>query len=301
MVVIRFPLGHRILSSPLFGYGLSFSICLATNIFIYVLVSMLLFHLQRQLSSYCTTPSILSFCSKMPPRRNTKRGVSEVPGITEPAALSAGEDSSTELPPRWRVKPEDFKHHVDYSLMNQSAMQPLPKRGLYPRQQRWKNEKREPITDMKDVPEGWNPDELDIDQDDIDGQIERCLERIEDGIMPQIFELKLEMYEERRAALDEMIRSEPDGLSWDVVQRLHQLKIIQEHLNKEGDPDEQLPNVNSLIAAYSGGKLEFKTGTVSYWTKGVQLNPPHEFNEDIHKALSKEHDTSKAWWVEGVS
>lgn len=170
-----------------------------------------------------------------------------------------------------------------------------------PRQQRWKHHGAQPITDPALVPEGWNADELDLDVNDIDSQVERCIERISDGILPNFFKFRLSQYERRRAARDEMVHSEPAGLSWDIVRRLEHLKTIERYLSTNGDPDNQLPNVKAITKAYREGKLGWSRGWVSYWSKGVQLNTPQKFDADVHKKLAEEYDTTKAWWVEGVS
>ena len=67
--------------------------------------------------------------------------------------------------------------------------------------------------DVNEVPDGWNPNEPDLDDkyenntswslrrlltrvfSDIEGHIERAKERIQDGIMPQVFEGVLEEYQ----------------------------------------------------------------------------------------------------------
>lgn len=189
--------------------------------------------------------------------------------------------------------------YVDYSLMAQGGQDEGYSRP--PRQQRWKHNGDQPITDPALVPEGWNADELDLDVNDIDGQVERCVERISDGILPNFFKFRLSQYERRRAARDEMVHSEPAGLSWDIVRRLEHLKNIDKYLSTKGDPDNQLPNVKAIIKAYRERKLGWSRGWVSYWSKGVQLNAPQKFDAELHKKLAREYDTTKAWWVEGVS
>ncbi|CAG8182927.1 unnamed protein product [Penicillium nalgiovense] len=96
-----------------------------------------------------------------------------------------------------------------------------------------------------------------------------------------------------------MVHSEPTGLGWDIVRRLNHLKEIETHLNANWDPDNQLPNAKALIKAYREEKLGWSRGWVSYWSNGVQLNKPQEFDAEFHKNLAEQHDTTKAWWVEG--
>lgn len=251
----------------------------------------------------------------MPPRRSKKRAYSESPvdpvestkkrkptngtnDRTEGSPSSSSNLSSDEPESQLPVAPEDHDY-VDYSLMSQGGQDEGHSRP--PRQQRWKHDGNQPITDPALVPEGWNADELDLDVNDIDSQVERCMERISDGILPGFFKFRLSQYEQRRAARDEMVHSEPAGLSWDIVRRLGHLNIIETHLNTNGDPDNQLPNVKAIIKGYREGTLGWSRGWVSYWSKGVQLNVPQKFDADFHKSLAEQYDTTKAWWVEGVS
>ncbi|KGO69540.1 hypothetical protein PITC_000380 [Penicillium italicum] len=249
----------------------------------------------------------------MPPRRSTKRAFSEAPvdpeestkkrnptnGKTEgcPSPSSSSDFSSEERESDLPLAPEDHDY-VDYSLMSQDGQ--VEGYSRPPRQQRWTHDGNQPITDPALVPEGWNADELDLNVNDIDAQVERCMERISDGILPNFFKFRLSQYEQRRAARDEMLHSEPAGLSWDIVRRLDHLKIIETHLKTDGDPHNQLLNVTALIKAYREGKLGWSRGWVSYWSNGVQLNTPQKFDPGLHKKLSNENDTTKSWWVEGL-
>ncbi|KAJ5170504.1 uncharacterized protein N7500_003287 [Penicillium coprophilum] len=234
----------------------------------------------------------------MPPRHNLKRKNPESPVDPEESGkkrkVNNGETTAKEASPspsssdfssdesenNFPVAPGDY---VDYSVMYQAGEVETYSRP--PRQQRWKHDGDVPITDSALVPEGWNADELDLNVNDIDGQIERCMERISDGILPDFFKL---------------IQSEPAGLSLDVVRRLDHLKIIEAHLNTNGDPDNEIPNVKAIIKAYRAGKLAWSRGWVSYWSEGVQLNEPRKFDADYHKRLAETYDTTKAWWVEGL-
>jgi hypothetical protein len=248
----------------------------------------------------------------MPPRRSTKRAYSEPPVDEVSIKKRKQTDGKREVSPspsssdfspdegegHSPLAPED-PNYVDYSAMSQGDQHEGS--SLPTRQQRWKHNGDEPITDPTLVPEGWNANELDLDVNDIDSQIERCVERISDGILPDFFKFRLSQYERRRAARDEMVHSEPAGLSWDIVRRLNHLKEIEAHLNTNRDPDNQLPNVKALTKAYREGNLGWSRGLVSYWSNGVQLNEPQKFDAEFHKNLAKQYDTTKAWWVEGVS
>ncbi|KAJ6168381.1 hypothetical protein N7497_001224 [Penicillium chrysogenum] len=247
----------------------------------------------------------------MPPRRSTKRAYSEPPVDEVSIKKRKQTDGKREVSPspsssdfspdegegHSPLAPED-PNYVDYSAMSQGDQHEGS--SLPTRQQRWKHNGDEPITDPTLVPEGWNANELDLDVNDIDSQIERCVERISDGILPDFFKFRLSQYERRRAARDEMVHSEPAGLSWDIVRRLNHLKEIEAHLNTNRDPDNQLPNVKALTKAYREGNLGWSRGLVSYWSNGVQLNEPQKFDAEFHKNLAKQYDTTKAWWVEGL-
>lgn len=96
-----------------------------------------------------------------------------------------------------------------------------------------------------------------------------------------------------------MISEEP-GLPWLVVIRLNSLKAIDKDLLNNGDPYEQLENVQAIIDAYRSGELEWDQGLVTFWSKGEQLCEPKEFDLEDFKAVNKEYDGKKGFWVEGV-
>ncbi|CAI7662555.1 unnamed protein product [Penicillium glandicola] len=235
------------------------------------------------------------------PSRSTKRAYSEPAADPEESVKKrrgslSSDFSSDEAESHLLFALEDHEH-VDYSVMAQTCQEEATRPQ---RQQRWTHRGSEPINDPALVPKGWKADELDLDVNDIDAQVERCMERINDGILPNFFKFRLSQYEKRRAARDEMVHSEPAGLSWDIVRRLDHLKAIEAHLDTNGDPDNQLPNVRALMKAYREGKLGWSRGWVSYWSKGVQVNTPQPFDADYHRKLAREHDTTREWWVEGL-
>lgn len=214
-------------------------------------------------------------------------------------------EQSYDIPPEgpWCARPSNYAKQVSYGMLHQSAgTGPVfQKPELPPRQQRWKNKNKEPITDINKAPKGWNANERDLDRADVDAQIDRCFERIEDNILPAFFEHRLEYYLGLRAARKAIEESEPKGLAPVVVYRLHELSAIQNHLQADGDPDEQLPNIRALLKAYRGGTLELSRGMVSYWSGGVLLNPPTQFNQKLHEKMLKDNDTTRSFWVEGVN
>jgi hypothetical protein len=199
------------------------------------------------------------------------------------------------------IQQEGYPGNISYLVMEGMAAASTdgPPSRVYPLKQRWIH-RGEPIINIDDVPEDWNPNDPDLDFNDIDAQIDRCYERIGDGIMPHLFEVRLKHLLTKREARDAMIRSEPDGLSFEVVQRLNALKMIKDHLETHGDTDEQLSNVRALLKAYRERRLGWKQGTVTYWSNGVQLNKPTIFNQELHEKMQQENDPTKSFWVEGV-
>ncbi|KAJ5675786.1 hypothetical protein N7462_008683 [Penicillium macrosclerotiorum] len=166
---------------------------------------------------------------------------------------------------------------------------------------RWRRQGRAIITRYDKVPEDWISDDNDLDKDDVDANIQRCKERIEDGIMPHWWEDKLKFYQKHKDQKDAAIASEPAGLSWEAVMRLKGLDIIKAHILTKGDEWGQLSNVAAIMRAYRSGKLTWRYGYVTYWANGTLLGKgPVKFNwDDIDKwnALSLQHRV----WVEGVS
>ena len=143
---------------------------------------------------------------------------------------------------------------------------------------------------------------------DIDAQITRNRERIEDGILPRLFEIRLREYEKKKEYRDQMVSSEPKGLSMNVITRLASLKDMKDILEKNGDENEQLSNINSLIKAYRKRTLTWSNeGKVTYWYKGTQLCEPRDFKLEELIGLNRKynpenkHNEGKGFWVEGVS
>ncbi|CAI7670379.1 unnamed protein product [Penicillium palitans] len=157
----------------------------------------------------------------------------------------------------------------------------------------------EPITDPTKLPKGWTPSETDLADDDVDGQIARCLRRIDEGIMPIIFEDRLKMYRQIKKEQTDMIKSEPDGLSWEVVQRLDSLKKIQASFDELGDDNGNTPNVAAIMAAYRSGDLVWDTNSITYWANGKLMASAKKMDMDEFLAFSKEHGPHGVW-VEGM-
>ncbi|CAG8150158.1 unnamed protein product [Penicillium salamii] len=202
-----------------------------------------------------------------------------------------------QVPPQ----PENFPKHVSYNMMYHSAgLGPThAPRTLPPRQERWKNPNKEPITEWANAPKGWTPSEPDLHRNDLDAQIERCYERIEDNILPDLFRKRLDWYLGWKANQQKILDAAPKGADFELAQRLHHLSGIQNMLQTEGDPDGQLPNVRALAAAYRTGGLKIERGVVTYWSKGVRLNEPTKFSRELHEKMLRENDSTHSFWVEG--
>ncbi|KAJ5585218.1 uncharacterized protein N7459_005018 [Penicillium hispanicum] len=158
-----------------------------------------------------------------------------------------------------------------------------------------------PITDITKIPKEWewSLNEPDLHESDIEGNIQRCHERIETGILPKFFEIKLEKYEKKKALQDEIASTAP-GYSFEVCQRLHSLDFIKESLEKKGDRYEQLPNVYALIKAYQSGNLDWYGDKVTFWSQGRQIGGVRDFDWDEFEQVASENNGEKGFWVEGV-
>ncbi|KAJ5721161.1 uncharacterized protein N7483_009095 [Penicillium malachiteum] len=165
---------------------------------------------------------------------------------------------------------------------------------------RWRHE-GPPITEYEHIPKGWNSDDNDIHEDDILANIERCKNRIEDGIMPQWWEKTLKKYERFKAEIDKEIQ-ENKGLDLYVIYRLKDLEGMKNQLENNGDKRKLLPNINAIIKAYRSDELAWQDGLVTYWAKGKNVSgQPKEFTWENYDFYCKKHGGgSKDFWVEGL-
>ncbi|KAJ5356985.1 hypothetical protein N7517_011594 [Penicillium concentricum] len=155
-----------------------------------------------------------------------------------------------------------------------------------------------PITDQSQLPDGWSVDEPDLDEFDVDGQIERCKERISEGILPQFFQNRMISFTAIKQERMDMINSEPEGLSWEIVQRLDCLKKLQRSFEARDD-DDNLSNVKAIMTAYRSGKLIWDRDSVSYWSKDKLIAGPKKLDMQEFYSLSAKHGP-KGFWVEGI-
>ncbi|KAJ5811238.1 hypothetical protein N7447_010754, partial [Penicillium robsamsonii] len=158
----------------------------------------------------------------------------------------------------------------------------------------------EPITDPAKLPEGWSSSETDLAQHDILGQIERCHRRIDENIMPAIFEGRLKIYQKMKQQQTDMINSEPEGLSWEVVQRLDCLKGVKKSFDELGNDNGNTPNLMAIMDAYRSGDLVWGKDTVTYWAHGKMVAGPKKMDMEEFYTLSSELGPHGIW-VEGLN
>lgn len=134
--------------------------------------------------------------------------------------------------------------------------------------------------------------------------IKRCDERIHQGIMPQWWTRKRQIYWEAKER-SEIIQKETRGVSSDISIRLKYLEEVAHDLLANGDIFEQSKNVDAIIRAYALGDLTWNDGLVTYWSQGTQLSlTPTQFNWTDFDKYSEEAAKSggrRSFWVEGVS
>ncbi|KAJ5155282.1 hypothetical protein N7492_008085, partial [Penicillium capsulatum] len=196
-----------------------------------------------------------------------------------------------------RVKVEDLD--LDRSYLNEYIALPSMENENRPRQTRWRHSGPNPLTDPAKLPKGWNTKEPDLDENDFDAQIARCLERIEDNIMPAVFEQRLIQYRSMKEKYEKQWDGEDKNHSWEVIQRINSLKSLRANL-KNGDPNGEMINVKALLKAYRKGNLLWNSGLVTYWSKGRQLCQPRRFDWDEFEAIGDKYEYRKAMWVEGI-
>ncbi|KAJ5716165.1 hypothetical protein N7493_008076, partial [Penicillium malachiteum] len=221
--------------------------------------------------------------------------------IEEEEAIAAGWIGSPwDMPERPQVKINDLDLGKSYvnDLNLEYSIKSAGSRERSNRQPRWIHNGREPLTDYSKLPEGWNMNEPDLDPEDVDANIERAKQRIEDNIMPHAFQWRLNEYEKEKAYRSKIISKWPKGLSWNVLQRLESLEFLQRKLEVD-DPNKQLANVKSIAEAYKSNQLGFND-LVTYWSHGTQISQPRPFNWDELLAINTHYEGSKGFWVEGV-
>jgi hypothetical protein len=96
------------------------------------------------------------------------------------------------------------------------------------------------------------------------------------------------------------IIADAPGLPWKVAKRLKDLRFIEEDLAKN-DVQEQMSNVQAIIAAYTSGELKWKRGTCTFRSNGRMVWGPGKFYWKTFSDVNKAHEGHKSFWVEEVS
>ncbi|KAJ5158815.1 uncharacterized protein N7500_008466 [Penicillium coprophilum] len=199
---------------------------------------------------------------------------------------------------RIKLKIEDLD--LDKSYVGISVPAKLPARPKKSRPwTKWEGTK--PLTDPARLPHGWHMNEDDLDPADIDGQIDRCLERIAENIMPHVFEQRLKEYTASKAEFDAMIFPGSEELSWEAIQRVHELESMKTDVAAAADQYEQLPNIEAILEEYKSCELEWNIGLVTYWSRGVQICQPRRFDWDEFESINSHFNGDKGFWTEGLT
>ncbi|KAJ6141524.1 hypothetical protein N7470_009914 [Penicillium chermesinum] len=149
---------------------------------------------------------------------------------------------------------------------------------------RWM-QKGPPITDFSQVPQGWPAEDHDIHEDDVVANIQRCKDRIKEGVMPHWWERRLKKYEECKTQLDTMMAAAPAGLS----------------MAKAGDKLKLTATIGAIVKAYQSGKLTWHEGMVTYWSRGKKIcNGPKEFAWEDFDRYNRQYKGYEEFWVEGL-
>ncbi|KAJ9489297.1 hypothetical protein VN97_g4022 [Penicillium thymicola] len=82
--------------------------------------------------------------------------------------------------------------NVDYSKRRKKLRQQMPKKQQWPKV-------KGVITERENAPKGWNPEEPDLMEDDFVSQIDRCVERISQNIMPHVYQHKMREFMAKQA------------------------------------------------------------------------------------------------------
>lgn len=98
-----------------------------------------------------------------------------------------------------------------------------------------------------------------------------------------------------------MAEGEPEGLSWPVIRRIDTLKQSRTHLAEQGDPYDQIINLDAVLEAYRKGELKWIDGLVTYWSHGKQICQPRPFYWDEFEAINDKYQGTTSFWTEGVS
>lgn len=74
---------------------------------------------------------------------------------------------------------------------------------------------------------------------------------------------------------------------------------MQSAFEESVDEHEVLPNIRAVIEAYRSRQLDWNPGLIiTYWSNGVQLWQPRQFDRDELMAINTEHEGHKGIWTE---
>ncbi|KAJ5724859.1 hypothetical protein N7493_006587 [Penicillium malachiteum] len=147
--------------------------------------------------------------------------------------------------------------------------------------------------------------DCDVDFADLETQIQRCRDRLSQGVYVQLNTLKLaaleEKLQEQQLTKDRRVMALAPGLSWPTICRLQSLKIIEEELERQGDPCKELLNVRAIMNAYQSRYLEVD-GNATFWCNGELLAGPQRFEwEDFWRLNTAENRKGSGFWLEHIS
>ncbi|KAJ5794026.1 hypothetical protein N7457_000625 [Penicillium paradoxum] len=223
--------------------------------------------------------------------------------VTKPAKSNPRRNTAPEQPVAVEYgQPDGLTGEKLFADLKKSYAEtvPVPPPVRVERQERWQYKGSNPITNPDQAPAGWNDEEPDLHPEDWDAQIARCKERIEDGIMPAVFEWKLQAFLKEKANQDAMMAAEPLVKDWSVVQRLTTLKGMLAWLKDGNDKYNLAPNVVALIEAYRSGSLKWHDGLVSYFSNGKRISQPRRFIYEEFEEIAAKYNGQSGFWVEGL-
>ncbi|KAJ5725735.1 uncharacterized protein N7483_007092 [Penicillium malachiteum] len=213
------------------------------------------------------------------------------------------EDIEMESNQPWVRPKKDIKWDPEVSYVDKT--QKDVKKVERPQRQKLWTRQDPPILKREDILNEWEWTEVDYDLDpmDYDAQIERCHERIDDGILPILFEHRLAEMTELKEKRDKILAKYP-GKSLNVAYRLDMLHGCLDFIKKDSDMEnryKQRKNVKALMKAYNSGKLEWNPRLVTYWSHGKQLCQPRPFDWDEFFFINEKHKGWESFWVEGYN
>ncbi|KAJ5691537.1 hypothetical protein N7488_012272 [Penicillium malachiteum] len=214
---------------------------------------------------------------------------------------------------RKHLKLEDLDLHKsyvdDYEKAGRTSQEQEKKTERHSSRRKWNYKGQKPLTNIPKLIEmEWDTREPDLDPTpdkltvhtsrDLQGQIQRCKERIEENIMPSFFEERLKRLEAENNALIAIQRSESQDLSESAIKRIASLRETELGLQEKGNTS-QLVNVQAILAAYRSKALDWTAGLVTYWSGGQQLCQPRPFSWDEFEVINDACNRSESFWVEG--